>query len=173
MRLQEKGNNPMKENQASFTAMMVAYMRAYHSMHETPKIFDDFLAYDLIPEEKRALIEQYLIEHYLTCEDRLDNLDHAGLLFDQVIASTFLKQTINGIISRARYAEDTLEKAIKQGVKQYVILGAGMDTFAFRRPDLMEDLKYLKLTTQPHKNLSFIALSNWDGNFQRSCTSFQ
>jgi len=49
----------MKENQASFTAMSVAYMRAYHSMHGTPKIFDDFLAYDLIPEEKRALIEQY------------------------------------------------------------------------------------------------------------------
>ena len=42
----------MNENQASFTAMMVAYMRAYHSMHDTLKIFDDFLAYDLIPEEK-------------------------------------------------------------------------------------------------------------------------
>jgi len=42
----------MKENQASFTALMVAYMRAYHSTHETPKIFDDFLAYDLVPEEK-------------------------------------------------------------------------------------------------------------------------
>ncbi len=42
----------MKNNQASLTAMMVAYMRAYHAMHDIPKIFDDFLAYDLIPEEK-------------------------------------------------------------------------------------------------------------------------
>ena len=41
----------MKENQASFTAMSVAYMRAYHAMYDTPKIFDDFLAHDLIPEE--------------------------------------------------------------------------------------------------------------------------
>jgi len=32
----------MKENQASFIAMMVAYMRAYHAMHDTPKIFDTF-----------------------------------------------------------------------------------------------------------------------------------
>ena len=39
--------------------MMVAYMRAYHAIHATDKIFDDFLAYDLIPEEKRILIEQY------------------------------------------------------------------------------------------------------------------
>jgi O-methyltransferase involved in polyketide biosynthesis len=147
----------MKKNQTSFTAMIVAYMRAYH----------------LIYDEKRALIEQFLTEHYLTCNKGLDNLDHAGLLFDQVITSTFLKQTINGIIGRARYAEDTLEKAIKQGVKQYVILGAGMDTFAFRRPDLMDTLKYLKSTIQPHKNLSFIALSNWDGNFQQNYTSFQ
>lgn len=57
MRLQEKGNNPMKENQASFTTMMLVYMRAYHSMHETAEIFNDFLAYDLIPEEKLALIQ--------------------------------------------------------------------------------------------------------------------
>jgi len=35
-------------------------------MHEIPKIFDDFLAYDLIPEEKRALIEQHLIEQNVT-----------------------------------------------------------------------------------------------------------
>ena len=52
----------MKVNQASFTAMSVAYMHAYHSIHATDKIFDDFLAYELIPEDKRALVEQYLIE---------------------------------------------------------------------------------------------------------------
>lgn len=34
--------------------------------------------------------------------------------------------------------EETLEKTVSQGVKQYVILGAGLDTFAFRRSDLME-----------------------------------
>ena len=51
----------MKENQASFTALSVAYLRAYHSMHDAPKIFDDFFAYDLISEEKLAIIEQHLI----------------------------------------------------------------------------------------------------------------
>lgn len=48
----------MKENQVSLTAIMTAYLRAYHAMNDTPKIFDDFLAYRLIPEERRALIEQ-------------------------------------------------------------------------------------------------------------------
>jgi hypothetical protein len=36
------------------------------------------------------------------------------------------------VLSRARYAEQALAEAVGQGVRQYVILGAGMDTFAFR-----------------------------------------
>jgi O-methyltransferase involved in polyketide biosynthesis len=118
----------MKENQASFTAMSVAYMRAYHSMHDTPKIFDDFLAYDLIPVEKRALIEQHLIEQNITCGQQLNDSDYSVSHSDQTINSESLMQETHryaGIFSsRARYAEDALEKAVKQGVKQYVILGA-------------------------------------------------
>ena len=68
----------MKENQASYTAKSVAYMRAYHSIHATDKIFDDFLAYDLIPEENRALIEQHLIEYYFSEES--NNSEHATSL---------------------------------------------------------------------------------------------
>ena len=78
----------MKDNQASFTAMSVAYMRAYHAIHATDKIFDDFLAYDLIPEENRALIEQHLIEYYLS--KQLNNSEHATSLSDQIIISAFL-----------------------------------------------------------------------------------
>src|SRR5207245_896589 len=40
------------------------------------------------------------------------------------------------ILGRARYAEDRLDEAIKRGISQYVILGAGLDSFAFRRPDV-------------------------------------
>ena len=40
---------------------------------------------------------------------------------------------------------DLLEEAVQQGVKQYVILGAGMDTFAFRRPDLGESLRVFEM----------------------------
>jgi O-methyltransferase involved in polyketide biosynthesis len=60
----------VKENQASLTSMITAYMRGYHSMHATNKIFDDFLAYSLVPEEKRALIEQhYALDNQLKKSD--------------------------------------------------------------------------------------------------------
>jgi methyltransferase, putative, TIGR00027 family len=110
----------MDENQVSRTALWAAYMRAYHSGQATNKIFDDFLAYDLVPEDMREQIKQ------------------------QINPEIFLPGT-SVVVSRARYTEDTLEEAVRQGVKQYVILGAGMDTFAFRRPDLMKQLQVFEV----------------------------
>ncbi len=153
----------MKENQASFTAMSVAYMRAYHSIYDAPKIFDDFLAYDLIPEEKRELIEKHLIEQYITWDQQLKDTENATSLHDRITTSESLMQAINNVISRARYTEDTLEEAFRQGVKQYVILGAGMDTFAFRRPKMLEELEVFEVdhpSTQKFK-LNRLAELGW------------
>ena len=41
------------------------------------------------------------------------------------------------VLMRARYAEESLEHSVEEGIRQYVILGAGMDSFAFRRQDLL------------------------------------
>ena len=159
----------MKENQASFTSMVVAYIRAYHSIHDTNKIFDDFLAYELIPEEKRALIEQYLS----WWNEQLNDTENAKLRSDSTTTSSSLMQ-VNNIIneqkwaaqlfSRARYAEDALKKTIKQGVKQYVILGAGLDTFAFRKPEMMKHLEVFEVdhpATQEFK-LHRLAELEWE-----------
>jgi methyltransferase (TIGR00027 family) len=160
----------MKENQASFTAMLVAYMRAYHSMHDTPKIFDDFLAYCLIPEDKRKQIEQYL-----TCWDKqLYGTEHTELCSDQTTTTTSSMPVSNKstneqkwtaqLFCRARYAEETLEKAVREGVKQYLIIGAGLDTFAFRRPELMEKLEVFEVdhpATQEFK-LHRLAELGWE-----------
>jgi len=100
----------MKDNQVSFTALSVAYMRAYHTMHGTQKIFDDFLVYDLIPEEKRVLIEQHFIEQYVTLDQQFNDHGNAVSLSDRITTSESLMQAINSVISRARYAEDTWKK---------------------------------------------------------------
>src|SRR5271157_710932 len=139
----------MKENQPSFTAMSVAYMRAFHSIHATDKIFDDYLAYNLIPNEKIALIERYWIEQCWTCDQQLNDPEPTASCSEQAITLKSLTKAAHefaGIFSsRARYAEDALEKAVNQGVKQYVILGAGMDTFAFRQPEMMEKLEVFEV----------------------------
>lgn len=149
----------MEKDKSSFTAMMVAYMRAYHSVNDTQKIFDDFLAYDLIPEENRALIEQYLI----MWDKQPNDPEYTEPHYNQIIPSVFFMQATN-VLSRARYVEDALEKAVKQGIKQYVILEAGMDTFAFRRPEMMAKLEVFEVdhpATQKFK-LNRIAKLGWE-----------
>ena len=49
------------------------------------------------------------------------------------------------LVMRARYAEQALETAVEDGITQYVIIGAGMDSFAFRRPDLMERIDVFEI----------------------------
>jgi len=48
----------------------------------------------------------------------------------------FSKSMRASIVGRARFIEDLVEDELSHGVTQYVILGAGLDTFAFRRSDL-------------------------------------
>ena len=144
--------------------MMVAYMRAYHAIHATDKIFDDFLAYDLIPEDKRELIEQYLTELCLTCDKELNGSENTISLSDRITNLESLMQVISNVISRARYTEDTMEKAFRQGVRRCVILGAGMDTFAFRRPEMLAELEVFEVdhpATQEFK-LHRLAELEWE-----------
>ncbi len=50
--------------------------------------------------------------------------------------SPFTRAFRASIVARARFIEDLLAQQVAQGVGQYVILGAGLDTFAQRRPEL-------------------------------------
>ena len=49
------------------------------------------------------------------------------------------------IVGRARFIEDLLLEKINHGVTQYVILGAGLDTFAQRRPDIASKIKVFEI----------------------------
>jgi methyltransferase (TIGR00027 family) len=143
----------LQANQVSKTAMGTAFMRAYHAAHVHPKIFDDFLAYRLITEEERRESEERHLKAFqlfdparaASCPDRASAL----ACWMQAGAAPPI------ILGRARYAEDTLEQAVRQQeVQQYVILGAGMDTFAWRRPDLLARLQVFEVdhpATQAHK----------------------
>lgn len=54
-------------------------------------------------------------------------------------------QAASGVLARARFNEEQLDAAFARGVAQYVILGAGLDTFAWRRPDLADQIQIFEL----------------------------
>lgn len=136
------GAASMEENKVSMTALLTAYARAYHATHDTPKIFDDYLAQQLFTEEERAFYEQGLAESLKFYDPEL-----ATASPDQATALAWYMQLQGGpvTLSRSRYAEDCLAEAVQQGVQQYVILGAGLDTFAFRQPELMKRLQVFEI----------------------------
>jgi methyltransferase (TIGR00027 family) len=136
----------------SKTAMGTAFMRAYHAAHVPSPIFNDFLAHGLLTEEERLAGEERHLKAF-----QLFDPAQAALYPDPARALAYWMQTAGApaiVLARARYAEDILEQAVEQGGTQYVILGAGMDTFAWRRPDLVAHLQVFEIdhpATQAHK----------------------
>ncbi len=136
-----------KINQTT-TAILMAYLRGYHAACDFPKIFDDYLAYQMIGEEVCTFYEQQYTS--LRSLQFLEYLGFKGSAQNDNKAAT-LAMAIHGYsplplpVSRSRYAEDNLEQAVRQGIRQYVILGAGLDTFAFRRPSMLEELQVFEV----------------------------
>lgn len=103
-------STPMEEGRPSATALGAATHRAAHQLLDSPKILDDPLALRVIGTDAESALRANLWRHQL---------------------SRSLRALI---VLRSRYAEDELARAIQRGVRQYVILGAGLDTFAYRNP---------------------------------------
>lgn len=100
----------MFEGQPSRTAERVAEERAAHQLLDSPRILDDPLAVRLLSSDNREELQSHPERH-----DR----------------SPMSKPTRAIVVVRTRIAEDELAAS---GVEQYVVLGAGLDTFAYRNP---------------------------------------
>lgn len=142
----------MEESKVSKMALGTAYQRGYHATYDAPKVFDDFLANQLLPEEERVSSDQQILAYVKFKDPAL-----AASFPDQAAALAWIMQNWTGLsttVSRSRYTEDRLEEALEQGVKQYVIIGAGMDTFVFRRPEIVKQIQVFEVdhpATQDYK----------------------
>ncbi|MFY9746952.1 MAG: class I SAM-dependent methyltransferase [Acidobacteriaceae bacterium] len=99
----------MKPNEPSRTALMIARQRAAHQLLDRGAILDDPFAIKILREDENDVL-QFANAHPLAS---------IGRLFTA---------------ARSRIAEDALSGAVERGVRQIVILGAGLDTFALRNP---------------------------------------
>ena len=52
----------MDANTGSLTALVTAFIRAYHATHGNPKVFDDFVARDLFTKDEYALLSRNLAQ---------------------------------------------------------------------------------------------------------------
>lgn len=114
----------MSDQNVSRTALGTAYMRAAHQLLDAPpRILEDPLAVTLLGPAAVQRINGN-IESYQTPERRALR---------------------SHVVLRARFAEDRLAAAVHRGVTQYIILGAGFDTFALRQPIWAQPLRILEV----------------------------
>jgi methyltransferase (TIGR00027 family) len=102
----------MEQAAASRTALSVALRRAAHQIYDSPVVFHDPMAV--------SILGATYAEHLQRTPSRPDRP-----------FSTALRAFL---VARSRYAEDNLRRAVSSGVEQYVLLGAGLDTFGYRNP---------------------------------------
>lgn len=113
-----------QDRKPSLTAVGVAVLRAMHQLHDgSPKILSD----SVIPQ----LLDQAIL-------DRINS----DLSWQQDALTTALR---SHVVLRSRYAEDRLCAAAARGVRQYVSLGSGLDTFGYRQPLWASDLRIFEV----------------------------
>jgi methyltransferase (TIGR00027 family) len=114
----------VREDQSSGTALSVTAIRAIHQLIDSvPHILED-------PVSPR-LIGSALVERIIQSPERYRSQSARALR--------------SHVVLRSRYAEDGLFEAIQSGVRQFVSLGAGYDTFAYRQPDWARTLKIVEV----------------------------
>lgn len=130
----------MQDKSPSRTALSTAFLRAAHlRIDDKPPVLNDPIALSLLPDYQKRYIN--------------------GLsLFSGPLRNRFRRASDpfnamrSHIVVRARYAEDCLERAQQKGIERYVILAAGLDTYAWRQSETkIEVLEIDHPTTQGWK----------------------
>jgi methyltransferase (TIGR00027 family) len=113
----------MIEARPSTTAHRVAMRRAAHQLFDNPRVLEDPIALPILGEETQSRL-------------RLQEREARGRA--QASFRAFM-------VVRSRFAEDELKTAVARGASQYVILGAGLDTFAYRNPFTPQQLRVFEV----------------------------
>jgi methyltransferase (TIGR00027 family) len=113
---------PDEQNEAAEgTAVRVALWRAMHvQVDRPPHVLDDVIGLDLAAPDAEWRLRP--------------DMDPEGTKWFRA-----------GIVARARFVEDLVVEQSERGVAQYVILGAGLDTFAQRRPEIASHLRVFEV----------------------------
>jgi methyltransferase (TIGR00027 family) len=125
----------MSDRNASNTAFGTLFLRGVHQLLDAkPLVLDDPAALTLLGKD--------------ACTQIKNSRDH-----HQTFAARALR---THVVLRSRFTEDRLAQAVDRGITQYVILGAGFDTFAYRQPAWAKTLKIFEVdqpATQAQKRL--------------------
>ena len=123
----------------SLTAKLCAFARAWHSSYSDHTVFNDFLALDFMGQEEYEKVSNFILKRFP------QESENSVEFFNR-------KYFLPIVLSRSRFAEDRVKLESQSGKIQYVICGAGVDTFSFRNKNPNVEVFELDLlATQSYK----------------------
>lgn len=129
-------------NKTSITALMSLFGRAFHATNEKHPVFADYLAKGLMTVEEYATVQNYIFSGAQFFETGIDIEGQEPKELLQKLVNTHIAPSP---LCRAAYAEESLKRAVLTGIKQYVMLGAGMDTFSFREKEFLSKYRVFEV----------------------------
>jgi methyltransferase (TIGR00027 family) len=133
----------MDPTRHSLTAVAASLFRAVHTRADQPALLQDPYGERLLTEDERGRIFERLLVALRPAErESVRAIADPGRAFD---AAVRMNPSYAAIIVRTRYAEDRLAAALERGVRQYVIVGAGMDSFGLRQRRLEPPLEIYEI----------------------------
>ena len=154
----------MDERVASRTALVTSLMRARHVRRDPHRILDDSWGDRIVPESfvqrvhESALAEQAagtLVTKASTPQDLADDLLRANSGYANVII-------------RSRFTEDALAEAVARGVRQYVQIGSGFDSYCLRHRDSNIDLQVFEVDHPATQSLKIQCIQAACGSLPKS-----
>ena len=115
--------NIVRQGEPSRSALKVASLRAVHQLLDEPLVFADPMALPLLGASAEAALRD-----------------------DPFVLNDPMSRGLRGaLVARSRFVEDELARCVAAGVRQYVLLGAGLDTFSYRNPYNDEGLRVFEV----------------------------
>ena len=115
--------NIVQQGKPSRSALKVATLRAVHQLLDEPLVLPDPIALPVLGATNEAALR----DDPFVLNDPMSRGFRAAM------------------VVRSRFVEDELARCVAKGVRQYVVLGAGLDTFAYRNPHQAAGLKVFEV----------------------------
>ena len=131
----------MDESTASRTALSTALMRAAHTRLDPNPLIQDSWGDRLVPESARENLRARALAQ-MDEAAKIGALASPGSIVDDYLLRS---RAYQNVVMRTRYTEDALQAAVVHGIRQYVLIGAGFDSFALRQPAFAEHLRVFEI----------------------------
>jgi len=141
----------MQENVPSRTALTTSLIRAHHTRTSTAPLINDPWGDVLVPQSFLDVLLQWASQ---------DDVHSAFVNEPQAVLDRYLSALASyaSVIFRSRYAEDALAAAISRGIRQYVQIGAGFDSYVLRRPRGAQDVEVYEVDHPATQDLKLQSL---------------